>query len=207
MECVKKIVYIGDENCLKCGKPLDVDDKEYCHDCAKTKHIFDRSAAVFPYSDGLKQSIYRFKYKGCREYGKWYAVQMADKLGRLIKIWSPDVIVPVPMYAKKQRARGYNQAEIIACELGKIIHVPVSTQFLKRNKNTVPMKEVSEHDRSKNLENAFIADKNVVKYKKILLVDDIYTTGATLDACAAVLKKYGVEKVYGACLCIGRGMS
>ncbi len=132
---------------------------------------------------------------------------MADKLGRLIKIWSPDVIVPVPMYAKKQRARGYNQAEIIACELGKIMHVPVNTQFLKRNKNTVPMKEVSGHDRSKNLENAFIADKNVVKYKKILLVDDIYTTGATLDACAAVLKKYGVEKVYGACLCIGRGMS
>ena len=99
-ECVKKIVYIGDESCLKCGKPLDVDDKEYCHDCAKTKHIFDRSAAVFSYSDGLKQSIYRFKYKGCREYGKWYAVQMADKLGMLIKIWSPDVIVPVPMYAK-----------------------------------------------------------------------------------------------------------
>ena len=187
-ECVKKIVYIGDESCLKCGKPLDVDDKEYCHDCAKTKHIFDRSAAVFSYSDGLKQSIYRFKYKGCREYGKWYAVQMADKLGMLIKIWSPDVIVPVPMYAKKQRARGYNQAEIIACELGKIIHIPVNTRFLKRNKNTVPMKEVSGHDRSKNLENAFIADKNVVKYKKILLVDDIYTTGATLDACAAVLK-------------------
>ena len=75
------------------------------------------------------------------------------------------------------------------------------------NKNTVPMKEVSGHDRSKNLENAFIADKNVVKYKKILLVDDIYTTGATLDACAAVLKKCGIEKVYGACLCIGRGMS
>ena len=117
------------------------------------------------------------------------------------------MIVPVPMYAKKQRARGYNQAEIIACELGKIIHIPVNTRFLKRNKNTVPMKEVSGRDRSKNLENAFIADKNVVKYKKILLVDDIYTTGATLDACAAVLKKYGVEKVYGACLCIGRGMS
>lgn len=133
-ECVKKIVYIGDESCLKCGKPLDVDDKEYCHDCAKTKHIFDRSAAVFSYSDGLKQSIYRFKYKGCREYGKWYATQMADKLGMLIKIWSPDVIVPVPMYAKNSVQEGTIRQKLLRVNLEKLYMSRLTHSFLKEIK-------------------------------------------------------------------------
>ena len=98
-----------------------------------------------------------------------------------------------------------NQAELIAEALGKATGIPVDTQSLERTVKTVPMKELDNVQRRKNLENAFNVARNIVKYKKVLIVDDIYTTGATLDACATILKSAGVAKVYGLSLCIGNG--
>ena len=130
---------------------------------------------------------------------------MADRCGMMIRRWSPDVIIPVPIHISRLKMRGYNQAGLIAEALGRIVGIPIDEEALVRVIKTAPMKELSNRERVKNLQNAFQADEKVVRYKKVLIVDDIYTTGATFDACAAVLKQAGVREVYGISLCVGDG--
>ena len=103
------------------------------------------------------------------------------------------------------KKRGYNQAELIANELSQMTHIPVDSDILKRVVNTTPQKELNDKERAKNLKNAFQVNEYIVQYKKIVLVDDIYTTGATLDACAKALKEAGAEKIYFVAACIGTG--
>lgn len=125
--------------------------------------------------------------------------------GALIRQWDVDVIMPVPMYKGKERVRGYNQAALLAGGLGRRMGVAVDCTGLVRVRKTRPMKELNDVERFHNLENAFKIRPNVIKYNHILLVDDIYTTGATIDACTAVLKAAGAKKVYYVSLCIGNG--
>lgn len=206
VHCVAKVKNVGSSFCMKCGKELEGLHGEYCYDCGRVNHVYDQAAAAFVYSQGIKESIYRFKYKGKREYAEWYGKKMAELLGNRIKIWNPDVIIPVPIHRSRLKARGYNQAELIADSLGKYTAIPVDRHLLVRDKKTVPMKELEGVQRLKNIENAFNICESIVKYNTVLVVDDIYTTGATVDACAAVLRSHGVSKVYCACLCIGTGV-
>lgn len=203
--CVEKLPLIVSPRCMKCGKQLESDLREYCQDCEKKNHIFERNIAVAAYSDELRESIHRYKYKSCREYTAFYGELLVKHCGNFAKNWGIDVILPIPMYAKKQKVRGYNQAELLAEYLGRKLGILVRGDLLQRCANTKPMKELNDIERLKNLQNAFKVRRDVVKYKRILLVDDIYTTGATMDACAKVLKQAGVEKVYGVSLCIGNG--
>lgn len=203
--CIGKIQYIQEPRCMKCGKQIESSDVEYCYDCEQKKHNYNRGVAVYAYTDGIKQSLYRFKYQGKREYACFYGLEAAKHCKMYIDRWGIDLIIPVPMYAAKQKKRGYNQAELIALELGKNLNIPVDTGNLIRSKKTIPMKELNDIERRKNIENAFHMKANVVKYKKILLVDDIYTTGATIDKCAEVLQKHEAKEIYFLCLCIGNG--
>ena len=130
---------------------------------------------------------------------------IAKNQKRIIEHWQPDVVIPVPMHPDKKKVRGYDQAEILAKETADIFRIRMDGDTLVRKKQTVPQKELSTKKRYMNLEGAFEARKSL-KGKKVLLIDDIYTTGATFDSCAHVLKRAGAEKVYGASLCIGRGM-
>ena len=103
------------------------------------------------------------------------------------------------------KQRGYNQAGLIACSLSKKLHIPVDENYIIRVKKTTPMKELNNIERVKNLQNAFQIYYNGIRYNKVLIVDDIYTTGATIDACAKCLKEYGTDNVYAITLCIGNG--
>ena len=116
------------------------------------------------------------------------------------------MIVPVPMYKKKQRVRGYNQAETFAVELSKLTGIPVDTRFILRVKDTVPQKELDDLKRKNNLKSAFQKTENIVQYKHILVVDDIYTTGSTAEAVAEELLKTKNCQVYFLSICIGKGM-
>lgn len=204
-DCMRTVSYVGEPVCLKCGKPVGSDEAEYCSDCSKKAHVYDQACAVYEYSRNVKNSIYRFKYYNKREYARIYAKQIADKCGGMIRAWSPDVLIPVPIHSSRLKERGFNQAELIARELEHFTGIPMDSESLVRAVKTVPMKELDNTQRVKNLQNAFQADKKVVKYRKVLIVDDIYTTGATFDACATVLKQAGVQKVYGVSLCVGDG--
>lgn len=204
-DCLGKITYVSPPACLKCGKQMEDEAKEFCYDCSKGTMVYKRGVALFSYSESIKASMYGFKYRNRREYAQFYGDGLVERYGDLIRTWHADVLVPVPLHKKRLRKRGYNQAEELAKALGQRLSIPVESQLLFRVKNTRPQKELKDKERPKNLENAFQIRENVVKYKNIILIDDIYTTGTTINECARVLKNYGAVNIYYMAVCIGRG--
>lgn len=204
-ECFKKITFIEQPFCFKCGKPLDDSSREYCNDCVEKDHFFTRGFAAFAYSEAMKASMYGFKYNNRREYGKYYAKAIVARYGALIRQWDADVIIPVPLHKRKEKSRGYNQAEVLAMELSKELGIFFDNKILERVRYTVPQKELKDKERIKNIKNAFQIRKNGLEYSKIVLVDDIYTTGTTIDECAKVLIQAGASQVYFLTACVGKG--
>ncbi len=203
--CTKEAVTITEPICKKCGKPIESREREYCSDCLEKQHVYRQGRAVFLYRAGIKKSMYRFKYSNRREYAQFYARYAARLHGSWVLKNRIEVIVPIPMYPGKKRRRGYNQAEIFARALGKEFGIPVDAGIVKRIRNTVPQKALNDKERQRNLKNAFQLAPNIVKYSQILLVDDIYTTGSTMDAVAAVLLSGGAQNIYYICISIGSG--
>lgn len=204
-ECVPKIKYVRAPYCQKCGKELKDTRAVFCHDCARREHVYDSGMALFAYKS-VSDSIYRFKYRGRQEYAAYYGERMARVLGKRILSLRPDALVPVPIHREKKRQRGYNQAEVLARELGGLLHIPVETKLIKRVRKTKPMKDLSAQERQNNLKRAFKICKNDVKLNTIIIIDDIYTTGSTIDAIAQELRLAGIKHIYFAALAIGNGM-
>ena len=202
--CERLLSYVEEPICAKCGKPVD-DDESLCRDCARGGHVYDEGRAVFIYDEYMSKSMYRFKYNGKQEYARFYGRCMYECLGPFIKSRNIEAIVPVPVHKKRLYERGYNQAYLLAKELSKRLEIPVCDHLVIRKTATKVQKNLSAASRQNNLKKAFIASGNVVKYKSVLIVDDIYTTGSTVDAVSAALKQGGVRKVYFVTLCIGRG--
>ena len=174
-ECIGNAELVQEPVCKRCGKPIGNARKEYCGDCDRKKHFFDSGKAVFVYQGAVQHSLYRFKYANRREYAAFY--------GKMACI----------------------QAELFAKEIGKRTGIPVETKLLYRCINTRPQKELNDQERKKNLKKAFTIAQNIVQLRKVLLVDDIYTTGSTVDAAAECLKVSGIQEVYVLCISIGRG--
>ena len=177
----------------------------FCHDCNSKAHNYDRGMALFAYP-GVADSIYRFKYRGRQEYAAYYGERMAYMLGSRIASLHPDALIPVPIHPSRKRARGYNQAEVLAKEIGRNLNIPVDTTLIKRVRKTAPMKDLSVQERQNNLKKAFKICHNDVKLSTIIIIDDIYTTGSTIDAMAYELRQAGIKHIYFAALAIGNGM-
>lgn len=203
--CRGKIQTVREPVCKRCGKPMEDASAEYCGDCAKREHTYRQGKAVFVYREGICKSMYRFKYGGRREYAVFYAREAVRLYGGWVKKCGVEAIVPIPMYEPKRRRRGYNQAEVFAKELGRGLTLPVESGLIRRVRGTVPQKELNDRERKHNLKNAFQLTADIVKYKYILLVDDIYTTGSTMDEAAGVLLSGGVSHIYYICISIGMG--
>ncbi|MBO5031641.1 MAG: ComF family protein [Lachnospiraceae bacterium] len=203
--CKAKPQYIQEPRCRRCGKQLSDDAAFLCGDCMRRKHVFDYGYALYDYQS-MRKSIYRFKYKGRCEYAEFYAGDIAERLKDALELMGADSIVPVPVHASRLRSRGYNQSALIAAELSRLTGIPMYDRLVKRVKKTVPQKELNIQERQNNLKKAFHISSDVVKLNKTILVDDIYTTGSTLDAVALELKRHGAEAVYFITLCIGEGM-
>lgn len=204
-ECIKRVKYIEEPRCRICGKQLFDEIQVYCKDCSSKKHIFDYGYALYDYKS-MKKSIYRFKYKNRCEYAEFYAKDIYRNLKNEIISMKADSIIPIPLHPSRQRSRGYNQAQLIAIELSKHTGIPVYTNIVKRVRKTVPQKELDSRGRQNNLKKAFNITSDVVKLNKTILIDDIYTTGSTLDAVAGLLKQHGVETVNFITLSVGEGV-
>lgn len=202
-ECIPRLRYVTEPRCCKCGKPLQSEEAEYCYDCMRGNHIYDSGLALYEY-ESIKDSLYRFKYKGRCEYAGFYGREIAGRLGDRIAGWHPDALLPVPMYKRKERMRGYNQAGLLADAVGAALHIPVRQDLMIRQRQTVPMKELDPVRRQINLKKAFIIGQFDVKLKCIIIIDDIYTTGSTMDEMAKVLRTAGVSRIHFLTLAIGR---
>ncbi len=202
--CQPKIRLAGDTACMKCGAPLTDSRKEYCSTCSKIHHYYNQNKAIYVYENEMRNAMYRFKYSNKRCYGKVFAAHAAKMYGGWIKKNKIEAIIPVPMYKKKEKRRGYNQAEVFAKALSKETGLPLANKIIRRDSDTVVMKQLNGLKRKKNLLNAFSLQENVVQFRKVLIVDDIYTTGTTLDEVTKVLKKGGTKEVFGMTVCIGQ---
>ncbi len=202
--CKIKLKYVKEPYCMKCGKPLNDDEKEYCIQCLGKKYYFDEGRSVFIYDDTMRFSIYRFKYGNRPEYAEFYAQEIYKKYKQKIKEWKPELIIPIPLHKSKNNKRGYNQAYLIAKELSRISKIPTDEHYLIRKKKTTVQKSLSASQREDNIKNAFKIKKNRVKLKSAILIDDIYTTGATINEASRVLKEYGISQVYSICVSTGR---
>lgn len=203
--CLEKLYVIKEPKCYKCGKPLNSDEKIICSDCTKTAHCFDKGIAVFEYKEQIRESLYRFKYQNQRVYSEFYAKMAIQLYESTLNEWKVDKIIPVPMYRKKKIRRGYNQAEEFADELSKYTGIPRDNKCLVRIKNTSPQKGMNSEQRRINMENAFaVSVPGIKRCRNVLLVDDIYTTGSTIDGCAKLLRAAGVQRIYFLCVAIGK---
>ena len=177
--------------CVMCGAPAESEGAE-CTLCRKRQRIYNNTA-LYVYEDVIREIIHRFKYGGCPRYAYGFAELAADILEKDF-FEGVQAFIPVPMYAGKRRRRGYNQSEEIAFALTKITGIPTILDYLKRIKDTKPMAGLTPDERVRNLQGAFMLGKQN-GFKSVLLIDDIYTTGETLDVCADRLKLGGAEQI------------
>lgn len=203
-ECGHKIVYIKSPFCLKCGRQLN-QPGELCAACVRKKHLFVQGTALYDYGS-MSDSIFRFKYEGRQEYALFYGRQLYEKRSSWLTYIKPDALIPVPIHPSRKRSRGYNQSELIARALSKLSGIPVNTKLIARIKKTLPQKNLNEQERQNNLKRAFKICQNDVKLNTIVIIDDIFTTGSTINEMAAVLQEAGIRKIYFMTLAVGRGM-
>ncbi len=205
-ECLQKLSPVRQPVCMICGKHLEGGGTaERCADCMRHPKSFKRNFALLNYNDAARTSMAAIKYKNKREYLDFYAKAICRRYGRQILRLRPDILVPVPIHSSRMRSRGYNQAELLAERVGAELGIPVCPAALKRTKKTRPQKELNPAERLHNLQQAFAAGTLPEGTRTVVLVDDIYTTGSTLEACARILTGMGVRNVYGLTVCVGRG--
>lgn len=190
--CKDAVKLVSPPFCTVCGIPFKSEaiSSHTCGDCMREKRYFSWARGVLIYDDATAKAIQRFKYNRDTTYSR--------ALGSIISGHSElkgfDMVVPVPLHIKRLKERGFNQSLLLAKEVGKRHRMTVDPFALKRIRWTAPQVNLTWKERELNVKGAFEVRKDV-KGKRILLVDDVYTTGATVRECSKVLKKSGAKDI------------
>lgn len=197
-DCIEALPFIDGDICLNCGVSID-NEAEYCDRCQSNPSVFKINRSPFLYEGKARDMIHALKFGGKKYLVKTIGAVMADTF--LKYGMEGEIIVPVPMTEKDEKKRGFNQAELLAYEVGARLNIPV-LPALKKTKETSMQKELSGKDRAENLNKVFEMVYPQVKDRKILLIDDIFTTGATANECAKALLKGKCKEVSVLTACI-----
>lgn len=207
--CKGKAVRITEPKCKCCGKQLEVLEQEFCFDCSRKEHYFERGFSLWQYDSLMQNSIAKFKYHHRREYVDFYADEFVKQYGEQILGLGLDGMVAVPVHWTRYVERGYNQAQVFAEAISARTGIPVLDGLLVRQKKTIAQKKLDDKQRSRNLEQAFAISErwkdSADNLNRLMIIDDIYTTGSTINLCAKTIKETGVSEVYFGVLCIGAG--
>ena len=210
--------------CAQCGRPILSETVEpaansafgpgkrentsprICHLCRRQTYDFDIARSFGRYSLPMSRAILLFKYGEVTPLGGWFAKRLAGLVRANPDAFSADVLVPVPLDAARFRERGYNQAELIARPLARILGIPFRSWLLVRTKPRPDKIRLTRRERWETVRGAYAAHKGAqVDKLRVLLVDDVFTTGATLDACSRALRQAGASRVVG--LTVARALS
>lgn len=204
-DCLSLIDISNYQYCPFCKKPKIVLDGKTCYFCKKKKKLTGLFSAASYQNFIIKKLICQFKYEP-------FIKELAEPLASLIiqhfqllenslpfsRDRSNFVLIPVPLSKKRKRWRGFNQAEEIAHYLSLYLKIPLFSDVLVKSKETLPQVKLSAKEREENIKGVFVCqNENLIKNKRILLVDDVFTTGSTMEECAIVLKKAGAKEVWG----------
>jgi len=207
-KCLDGFEKIEEPMCACCGRPFTAAgagrvEQPLCRLCRVGFYGFDRARSFAIYDEALTEAVLLLKYQELTRLGDWFAERLAELVSRAQEDWRSDIVVPVPLHTDRRRERGYNQAELIARPLAERLGIRFSPRVLVRTKPRPPQLVLSRTEHWRSVRGAYAIGPAVkVDNLRILLVDDVLTTGATLDACARGLKKAGAAVVLG--LTVGR---
>ena len=199
-DCWSTIAFLEDPRCPSCGKPfvskvaLSYSPGHRCGDCRVRPPLFDQAVAMGPYEGVLAESIRLFKYHG--------KTNLAGPLGELLvrelgKLSTADCLIPVPLHPKRLREREYNQALLLCDSIKKQTGLQVIPDIIERVRETRPQTGLPIKDRRRNVRGAFIVKRpQYIEDRRVMLIDDVLTTGATVNECARILKRAGAKAVY-----------
>lgn len=201
--CLASFEPIPQPVCECCGKPFLTpvgaeSVQPRCRLCRDDFFAFDFARSYGVYNDALHHAILLLKYEEVTRLGDWFAARLAEVVAREARTFRADVVVPVPLHPDRQRERGYNQAELIARPLARRLHLKQGAYLLMRTKPRPARLVLSRKEHWDSVRGAYATRKGLrVDKLRVLLVDDVMTTGATLDACARALKRAGASSVLG----------
>lgn len=203
--CMQKLPFVPEPRCIRCSRPLDLEEEILCDICRKKPSSFDSGSALFLHDETARKIIYDLKFHNLRENARFLGHEMAIRFHKQILLWNPEVCIPVPLHKKRFRERGFNQALLIAESLSYWlekyyrIRLPVDSGYLLRTGNTRPQRTLEAAMREGNVKTAFTVfprEGSERIYRSVLLIDDIFTSGSTINACAGTLKEAGSREVF-----------
>lgn len=200
LECWKKVKFPTAPLCPICGRPffsevsLSRSPDYICGLCRKTRPHFERHIYIGFYEGILLEAIRLFKYKKKVSLAYSLSYLLCKKIKDIPEI---DIIIPVPLHAKRLRSREFNQSLLLSNLLGLHLGRPILKNVMVRRKDTSPQVTLDKNKRRRNVKNIFsVTNGDLIGGRRVLLVDDVFTTGSTADECAETLKKSGAYKVY-----------
>jgi ComF family protein len=202
-QCLDSFAAPPEKKCQVCGQPLGwmtsvEDDALVCRACQQKTYAFERARSYGIYDGPLVQAILLLKWERMEPLGAWFADRLAEIAVRESQSMVADVVVPVPLHRERERARGYNQAGLISKPLARKLGLPHKAVLLMRTRPRPPQQVLTLEERWESVRGAFATRPgSQVDKKRVLLVDDVMTTGATLDACARALLESGAKSVLG----------
>lgn len=206
-ECLREIEFVNSPLCSCCGKPFFIGGMEdhLCGECLTEKKFYTKARGVLFYEGVVKEAIHRYKYSSEIYYARPFGWLMYERGKRYIDFKEYDLLIPVPLHKKKLMEREYNQSLLLAQEISNHTGIPVELFVLERRKGTPSQVGLKKEERERNVRGAFIIlNEKKVKARRILLIDDVLSTTATVNECAGVLKKSGAERVDVLALARGR---
>lgn len=202
-ECLASFEAPPEKKCELCGQPLaGMTEAEaepvVCRACQQKVYAFERARSFGIYDGPLARAILLLKWERIEPLGAWFAQRLAEIAGREAELLTGDVVVPVPLHRDRERQRGYNQAGLVSKPLARKLGLPHQSVLLMRTRPRPNKQVLSFEERWESVRGAFATRPgSQVDNKRVLLVDDVMTTGATLDACARALLESGAKSVIG----------
>jgi ComF family protein len=201
--CLASLVPLSGPACHRCGRPFlsavaAEGPRPLCFACRRGVYAFDCARSFAAYNEAMVGAIVLLKYHQVTRLGRWFAQRLVEIVRRDPQTFVADVVVPVPLHPARRRERGYNQAELIARPLARRLGLPLRGYLLVRTRPRPDKLILSRRERWESVRGAYATrERAPVDNLRILLVDDVFTTGATLDSCARALRGAGASSVIG----------